>query len=101
MVTIDESEIGGWWFDPTTSTIKDVQGRVVGTAKGASRGVFMAAAEELVRGIRQVEIIARDERLTADTRVMLISGYVANVHAQLQRDLFAALPTTAAGGRNS
>jgi hypothetical protein len=96
---MEMSEIGGWWYDPETSAIKDVQGRTVGAAIDADRGVKMAAAEELVRGMRQVEIIARDERLDASTRAFLILTYAQNLNKQLQRDMIASLPT--ATGRNS
>ena len=94
-----EVELGGWWYDPVTSAIKDVQGRTVGAAIDAGRGVKMAAAEELIRGMRQVEMIARDERLDLSTRLVLISTFTQTVNERVQRDMIASLPT--AVGRDS
>jgi len=98
-VDATETELGGWWYDPVTSAIKDVQGRIVGAAVDAGRGVRMAAAEELIRGMRQVEMIARDGRLDLSTRVLMISTFVQTVNEQIQRDMIASLPT--ATGRDS
>lgn len=84
----------GWWFDPITSAIKDADGRTVGAALDPGHGVKMAAAEELVRVLQQVEGIAAEDGVCPVARLTVLKTLAQVALEQLQRDQIASLPTT-------